>query len=745
MFPQSELDNYKLQVELLQEKLQRSEISRQQLEHKLDKILHKKEEHDRMVRSKSKQRYQQFLEEQHRRNERNKQLVQMLERIEQQTAAMNARSERLKMMKLQYEMYFAKLVHSQTRRCLQSSSIPILGPMTTASSIQIPGTPTRIKSSQIAEGYNYSKIYEEPHLFENKYKRHGADPILMERESSLLCPQQDILPSSTKLMEMPILEYTLSSSRSDPMQIGTDPFHMQTYANNPAFAPKENKFCTTEAREENRNIEPQRFDSTSNKLEKSGKYPEFDLPTSISTSSEPLTFDRELNAKTLSDIALNSNNSKSQNNNDDVRGFNDKISNRQSPDFDQTSSTISNTNQDKIMEKSSQPLPHEVNKSTVRSDHTENITKSVIEPSPAEGHSNKIEKLPNIYTGNDKPEDLQPESVNSNISSVGAIENQPTTPVSIENIENAIYGELVNPAEDTQNIQQAEKPSVSPALLDNLVTESPSNMDNTIESIVPAKEDPQVNIIEDKGLDNNTKVPMEQNEIDPSNTQTYAQSEYDYNVNTNPTENPTNSTIDYTGYENNSNTAAGDLQGQEQQYDYSNYDPSQYSYPGYIYDEATGEYKPDPNATAEQYATDQQYTEGYQYQEQTDYAYDQTYDQQNSQQTPDPVAYENYEDKQSELTTMPESENKSEEQTNDTSNLDPADIGKGKPTSILATADKKDAQKNKKRVNFVDSSETDESSMDKLQGQPASAKPNPGNESDFDFSSGSETANATQA
>lgn len=55
---------------------------------------------DKILRSKSKHKYQQFLEEQQRRNERNKQLVQMLERIEQQTAAMNARSERLKMMKV---------------------------------------------------------------------------------------------------------------------------------------------------------------------------------------------------------------------------------------------------------------------------------------------------------------------------------------------------------------------------------------------------------------------------------------------------------------------------------------------------------------------------------------------------------------------------------------------------------------------------------------------------------------------
>ncbi|XP_043655209.1 uncharacterized protein LOC122621422 [Drosophila teissieri] len=122
MFPQAELENYKLQVELLQEKLQRSEDNRQQLEHKLDKILQKRSELDKSVRHKSRQKYQEFLEEQAKRNERNKKLVHMLERIDEQTAAMSQRSERLKMMKLQYQMYFAKLVQNQTLRCIQQTT-----------------------------------------------------------------------------------------------------------------------------------------------------------------------------------------------------------------------------------------------------------------------------------------------------------------------------------------------------------------------------------------------------------------------------------------------------------------------------------------------------------------------------------------------------------------------------------------------------------------------------------------------
>nr|XP_014088863.2 mucin-17 [Bactrocera oleae] len=118
MYPQSELDNYKLQVDLLQEKLKQSEENRQQLQKELQQILQRRSEHDKSVRTKIRQKYQSFLDEQEHRNERNKMLMQMIERIDQQTTALSARSERLKMMKLQYERYFAKLMHAQPVRCI---------------------------------------------------------------------------------------------------------------------------------------------------------------------------------------------------------------------------------------------------------------------------------------------------------------------------------------------------------------------------------------------------------------------------------------------------------------------------------------------------------------------------------------------------------------------------------------------------------------------------------------------------
>ncbi|XP_011211408.4 uncharacterized protein LOC105231685 [Bactrocera dorsalis] len=144
MYPQSELDNYKLQVDLLQEKLKQSEENRQQLQKELQQILQRRSEHDKSVRTKIRQKYQSFLDEQERRNERNKMLMQMIERIDQQTTALSARSERLKMMKLQYERYFAKLMQTQPLRCttnaVPTASLAAEAPPITAmtASTQIP-------------------------------------------------------------------------------------------------------------------------------------------------------------------------------------------------------------------------------------------------------------------------------------------------------------------------------------------------------------------------------------------------------------------------------------------------------------------------------------------------------------------------------------------------------------------------------------------------------------------------------
>ena len=55
---------------------------------------------EKSMKSKSRLKFEQFLDEQHERNERNKTIIQMLESIDEQAATLATKSERLKIMKV---------------------------------------------------------------------------------------------------------------------------------------------------------------------------------------------------------------------------------------------------------------------------------------------------------------------------------------------------------------------------------------------------------------------------------------------------------------------------------------------------------------------------------------------------------------------------------------------------------------------------------------------------------------------
>ncbi|KAH8288751.1 hypothetical protein KR054_009288 [Drosophila jambulina] len=247
--------------------------------------------------------------------------------------------------------------------------------------------------------------------------------------------------------------------------------------------------------------------------------------------------------------------------------------------------------------------------------------------------------------------------------------------------------------------------------------------------------------------------------------------------------------------------AAGDTGGEvalPQEYsniDYGNYEDGQYAggydpnaYPGYIYDEATGQYIADPNAT--QYAPDGSYA-GQEYDASAVQNYDYSAYEQHQQQAEQQQQQQPQEElQQQEAYPVTEKETpEAEESPAAAATAAPAPAAPEpsqaankplKPTSILSTTDKQAApndaqqqqqQKKKKRVNFVDSSETDDSSSAKptpaanpgpvasstsaVSGsatatanatnassvQNATTPPVGGSESDFDFSTGSEAKN----
>ncbi|KAH8242785.1 hypothetical protein KR032_002163 [Drosophila birchii] len=191
--------------------------------------------------------------------------------------------------------------------------------------------------------------------------------------------------------------------------------------------------------------------------------------------------------------------------------------------------------------------------------------------------------------------------------------------------------------------------------------------------------------------------------------------------------------------------AVGDTGGEvamPQEYsniDYGNYEAGQYAggydpnaYPGYIYDEATGQYIADPNAT--QYAPDGSYA-GQEYDASAVQNYDYSAYEQHQQQPEQQQQQQPQEELQQQQDAYPVTEKEAPEAEESPAAAaaaapaapEPSQAANKplKPTSILSTTDKQAApndaqqqqqQKKKKRVNFVDSSETDDSS---------SAKPTP--------------------
>ncbi|XP_036342338.1 uncharacterized protein LOC118751624 [Rhagoletis pomonella] len=361
-------------------------------------------------------------------------------------------------------------------------------------------------------------------------------------------------------------------------------------------------------------------------------------------------------------------------------------------------------------------------------------------------------------------------------------------PVSIDNIENAIYGELVNPQLDdstpptvrtaahgffTELLGQQEPANsdeISGNQHENTTTKDaietqnlPANADNmgyaNYSTSIDGTEAAEVKA----AAESYQNEPQNQATYDTANSEYYQQAAaaeraYDGAEATNAyAEYPTNQTADLNAARGDANQQLQEQQQQQQEYtqqDYENYDATQYgnydpnAYPGYIYDEATGQYVVDPQyvapegSTAEGVYASQEY-QGGQGQE-VSYAYED-----NAYAAAAPTAADDG-SASATLTTAevanvppPELQLEPTPEPVVTEPVAPPTTSEPKvlkPTSILSTADKlaaqNEAQKKKKRVNFVDSSETDDSSSAaKL---PAAGAV--GNESDFDFSSGAETS-----
>ncbi|RZF42191.1 hypothetical protein LSTR_LSTR004340 [Laodelphax striatellus] len=105
----SDAQNYYQRMKELQEKLKQSEDERMRLEKKFNKILQTVRAEDRIRKlSSAKDNYLQLLEEDRMRSDRNDSLMQILDRIENRACSINAKTERLRLLRKHYEAYMER-------------------------------------------------------------------------------------------------------------------------------------------------------------------------------------------------------------------------------------------------------------------------------------------------------------------------------------------------------------------------------------------------------------------------------------------------------------------------------------------------------------------------------------------------------------------------------------------------------------------------------------------------------------
>ncbi|XP_017009010.2 uncharacterized protein [Drosophila takahashii] len=826
MFPQAELENYKLQVELLQEKLQRSEDNRQQLEHKLDKVLQKRSELDKSVRHKSRQKYQEFLEEQTKRNERNKKLVHMLERIDEQTAAMSQRSERLKMMKLQYQMYFAKLVQNQTLRCIQQTTTPTAGGVMPVPVLMQP-------QPQVATNPQ-STPQPQPWTFAMATPTQAGmllTPQFAAGPPVSPIPQPVPIPTAAHPVYYPELFGPATSTGAAPL--GTSNLFdlratLRAFDNENADLPERMQPHLTGDYQAERVAPPPAAAATpTSTLSSQENQVARQLSSTSSTmATSSLTFDKlpktSSPSLTLTELptagAGATSGQDGQPQGEVGKGQLDawtnsrvtKVEYEKSPTVVKHNETGQRHQQQQHQELHQQhqelqqqhPPPRDFEAYFGELKIDESKPKPPLNLNPSPNHEDKrplnvrFSEAVGGAGGNQVgiSNDLLDEVKASRLAlerAAAAVDEQlargnqlsppssqsqeqPETGVSIENIENAIYGERLTGGGVSAGAAGGGAVTEQ-GFFENLVT-------NT---------SPEVELQE---------VEQQQQPEVSGYGQYEASSEPIYASIDSPKVEPLYSEIgnptDYQGYGETSDVTAAatpaasaettlDPNGEVLPQEYSNIDYGNYAgydpnaYPGYIYDEATGQYIADPNAA--QYAPDggyggQEYDAGavgnYDYS-----GYEQSADQQMQQQQEEQLQEQQQQQQQQEgytnegvvetpLEAPPEVAIESPAAAPAPAPA-PAEPQKpSKPTSILSsTTDKQaalnDAQqqqlKKKKRVNFVDSSETDDSSSAKPT-QAANPGPPPapaaasspatppttgggGSESDFDFSTGSEAKN----
>ncbi|XP_030745934.1 myb-like protein F [Sitophilus oryzae] len=100
----------------LQDKLKKSEEQRFVLEKKFNDMLEVAKEEEQVHYKKLRSQYKRFLEEDRKRQERNEQIVRNLERIETRISMLSAKTERIDVLRKQYQHYLQRIAYQDMAR-----------------------------------------------------------------------------------------------------------------------------------------------------------------------------------------------------------------------------------------------------------------------------------------------------------------------------------------------------------------------------------------------------------------------------------------------------------------------------------------------------------------------------------------------------------------------------------------------------------------------------------------------------
>uniref|UniRef100_A0A182VQF4 Uncharacterized protein n=1 Tax=Anopheles minimus TaxID=112268 RepID=A0A182VQF4_9DIPT len=117
--------SYRREFEEMENRILRCERQRAELERQFEDLMRERADCEKAAVRAMKQRQRRQMEVERQRTERNESILRMLNKIDQQAASLAAKTDRLKMLKTQYEMYLMR-TWSTPAQALPSYSVPMI-------------------------------------------------------------------------------------------------------------------------------------------------------------------------------------------------------------------------------------------------------------------------------------------------------------------------------------------------------------------------------------------------------------------------------------------------------------------------------------------------------------------------------------------------------------------------------------------------------------------------------------------